>query len=123
MVLRTLLGLPHGQALDPTVSFFTMGVDSLLSVEVRNQLQQRVGLTLPATIIFRYATIQELSGYLRQRLIPAAPGAALPPPLPAPAADAAPKRAADAPTDLQTISDAEAEARLLAHLAELESDQ
>ena len=118
-VIRSLLGLPTGQPVDPQLSFFSMGIDSLLSVEVRNQVQRIVERPVPATIVFRCPTIRELSSYLLQHLVAPQPGA--PPP---PAAPALPT-SVDAPPpvgDLHALTEADAEARLLAYLADLERE-
>ena len=52
-----------------------LGLDSLMAVQLRNQLSKVLGLQadLPATLMFDYPTIERLSAYLLQRLMPADP--------------------------------------------------
>jgi hypothetical protein len=41
-----------------------MGLDSLLSVELRNTLSSAIGQPLPATLLFDYPTIDALTDFL-----------------------------------------------------------
>jgi acyl carrier protein len=52
-----------------------LGLDSLMALQLRNQLSKVLGLQadLPATLMFDYPTIERLSAYLLQRLMPADP--------------------------------------------------
>jgi acyl transferase domain-containing protein len=47
-----------------------IGVDSLMAVELRNRLNKDLGLeqSLPATLIFDYPTVQSIARYIVQRL-------------------------------------------------------
>ncbi len=47
----------------------SLGVNSLLAVEIRNSLGRSLGLKLPATLMFDYPTIEKLSDYLLSQLI------------------------------------------------------
>lgn len=54
--------------LDPHLPFQNMGVDSLLSLEIRNRLEETVGVALGATVLYTYATLSTLSTYLLESL-------------------------------------------------------
>jgi acyl transferase domain-containing protein len=56
-------------AIDPEQPLQSMGLDSLMAVELRNQLSQSVGQTLPATLLFEYPTIHELGDYLFHQVL------------------------------------------------------
>ncbi|WP_316524162.1 polyketide synthase [Kitasatospora brasiliensis] len=53
-----------------------MGVDSVMSLELRNRLERRFGLRLAATVIWNYPTVQDLSAFLDERLAPERPAEA-----------------------------------------------
>ncbi|MEM6252539.1 MAG: SDR family NAD(P)-dependent oxidoreductase [Cyanobacteria bacterium P01_D01_bin.156] len=57
-----VLGL--GQLPDTTTSFFDMGMDSLMAVELKNQLDKNLGTPVPSTIIFEFPTIRTLATHL-----------------------------------------------------------
>jgi len=115
--VRAVLRLPEDQPIDPGLGFFEMGMDSLMSVELRGRLEERLGVQLPSTLAFNYPTVAEASEFIDARVAAESP--------PAPAPDAAPSERppAEAPTT-SDASGAPAEAdlsrRLAARLAELE---
>ena len=47
----------------------SMGLDSLMAVELRNKLGEAVGQTLPATLLFEYPTVSDLADYLADKLL------------------------------------------------------
>ena len=70
-VLENYLRRVVGQVLGTTSStlgrqqgFFDYGLDSLTSIELRNQMQVDLAVTLPQMVAFTYASIAALSGYL-----------------------------------------------------------
>ena len=70
-VLENYLHRVVGQVLGTTSStlgrqqgFFDYGLDSLTSIELRNQMQVDLAVTLPQMVAFTYASIAALSGYL-----------------------------------------------------------
>ncbi|MFE8599878.1 SDR family NAD(P)-dependent oxidoreductase [Archangium violaceum] len=63
-MLAELLGLPAGTRIDPRKGFFNMGLDSLLSVELRNRLQADLDRELPSTLTFRFPTPLALLDFL-----------------------------------------------------------
>ena len=59
-----VLGLGSGGQIDPQLGFFSSGMDSLTSVELRNRLQTRLGRSLPSTVVFDYPTAEALAAHL-----------------------------------------------------------
>jgi acyl transferase domain-containing protein/trans-aconitate methyltransferase len=62
--VRVVLGLDAGESIDFDCGLFEMGLDSLMSVQLKSRLARAVGLTLPATLTFTYPTVNALSSYL-----------------------------------------------------------
>lgn len=67
-----ILGLPPDQQMSGAVGFFEKGMDSIMAVEFRNQLQMDLGPTsmLQATLIFDHPNLIALSDYLERLLFP-----------------------------------------------------
>ncbi len=67
-VIRTeaagVLGFKPVEALDIKRGFFTLGMDSLMSVQLRNRLENQFGCFLPPTVAFEYPTIDALTNYV-----------------------------------------------------------
>jgi acyl transferase domain-containing protein/acyl carrier protein len=63
-----VLHLNAGDLDDVSQGFFKMGMDSLMTVELRSHLEKTLGQRLPATIAFEYPTIHALAGYLFREL-------------------------------------------------------
>ncbi len=58
---------PH-QLPVPEKSFLELGMDSLMAVELKNQLAAQLGISLPVRVAFDYPNIQALAQYLTQVL-------------------------------------------------------
>jgi NADPH:quinone reductase-like Zn-dependent oxidoreductase len=110
---RKVLGLSAGRPMPAEMALQEMGLDSLMALELRNVLAQAAGRPLSATLLFDYPTIRGLAGFLMGLLaedgnktleVSAAPVAG----------------GADSEVAVEEMSDAEAEALLLAELDELE---
>ena len=86
----------------------SLGVDSLMAIELRNRLELGLGLTLSATLVWTYTTLGALVRHLGERMGLSGPSA---PAKATPAGDD--ERAADGRTDLAALSDQE----LIAELA------
>jgi myxalamid-type polyketide synthase MxaE and MxaD len=64
-----VLGLDPSQPLDPDQGFFQMGMDSLMSVELRGRLANSLASPLPATVAFDYPTINGLTRYVAGEIV------------------------------------------------------
>src|SRR5690606_30493072 len=84
-----------------------LGLDSLMAVRLRNQLQKKLGLreALPSTLVFDYPTIRHIAKLIVKRAVPDQP-----------VVPEQPTAAEAAPPDLASMSDAEVEAMLLKRL-------
>ncbi len=58
-----ILGL---SSIDPEIGFFEAGMDSLMAVELRNQLQTDLGekFVIPAVFVFKYPSINKIEEYI-----------------------------------------------------------
>lgn len=82
--LAAILGAT-ASAINPRQGFLQLGLDSLLSIELRNRLQTNLACTLPPTLVFNYPTVETLTHYLLDdvlKLPAAAPAEASPTPQP-----------------------------------------
>jgi acyl transferase domain-containing protein len=63
--VASILGLNYRKP-DPQQGFFHMGMDSLMAVQLKSRLENRLGKSLPNTLIFNYPTIESMAGYLAE---------------------------------------------------------
>lgn len=68
--VRTVLGMVQGEPVPPMTGLFELGMDSLMSVELKRRLDGGTGRTLPSTLTFNYPTVAALAGYLDDELAP-----------------------------------------------------
>jgi acyl transferase domain-containing protein/acyl carrier protein len=66
--VAAVTGHTDQRAIDPEQSFDDLGFDSLMTVELRDELTALTGADLPATLAFDYPTPAALVAYLRSRL-------------------------------------------------------
>ncbi|MFF4963803.1 SDR family NAD(P)-dependent oxidoreductase [Streptomyces sp. NPDC001037] len=75
------LGLRSAESVHPGRPLRDLGMDSVTAVELRNRLAARLGVRLPATLLFDHPTADRLAEYLLAHAL----GDAAPKPAPAPA--------------------------------------
>jgi len=109
-LIAKVLGLEAPELVQPRERLFDLGLDSLMAVELKSRLESGLGCSLRSTLIFDYPTLEALANYLSTEvLFPEAqttPESA-PPQLNSPELDL---------ENLEELSEAEAEALLLAEL-------
>jgi acyl carrier protein len=80
-----VLGLPAAR-LDVQRPLNTMGIDSLMAVELKNRLEAELGVTLPLIRLIQGPSVSELATWLAEQLggdekgAASAPSASAPPP-------------------------------------------
>ncbi|MDI1475028.1 type I polyketide synthase [Polyangium sp. y55x31] len=65
-----VLGHPDASRLDARMGFMDLGLDSLMSVELRSRLQQATGARLPATLTFDHPSPENVATFLLDLLAP-----------------------------------------------------
>ncbi len=109
-----VLGLDPATPVAPRAPLKDIGLDSLMSVELRNTLNRSAPRPLPATLLFDYPTLEALTAYLAK--LWGFEGDAQ-----ANAARSTADATSAAHAEIEKLSDADAEALLLAELAELDA--
>jgi acyl carrier protein len=64
-----VLGLSPSFKLDLNQGLATFGMDSLMTIELKNRLQASVGKPLSSTIVFDHPTVAALAEYLEQNVL------------------------------------------------------
>jgi acyl carrier protein len=65
-----ILGTSDPETIPSDQGLFEMGMDSLMSVELKNRLERELGQPLPSTITFNYPCVRALAGYLVSAVVP-----------------------------------------------------
>jgi len=68
--IATVLGMDSPEQMEPRQRLFDLGIDSLMALQLKNRLEPSLGCTLPQTLLFDYPTIEALTDYLVQEVIP-----------------------------------------------------
>jgi acyl carrier protein len=106
-----LLGLDSSEQVDIQQGLLDIGIDSLMAVELRKFLQSSLGFSIPATLAFDYPTIAALGDYLVREVMKAESdeSATL-------LDNSNQQKLSEAESNLDRLSDSEAEALLLSKL-------
>jgi acyl carrier protein len=64
-----IVGASTPATIDISKGLFDMGMDSLMSVELKTQLEKSTGHAMPATLTFNYPTINDLAGFLETQVL------------------------------------------------------
>jgi acyl transferase domain-containing protein/NAD(P)-dependent dehydrogenase (short-subunit alcohol dehydrogenase family)/acyl carrier protein len=65
-VVAGILGFASSDQVDPKQGFFKMGMDSIMTVQLRSRLEASLGFSLPPTLAFEYPTVEFLAKYLAE---------------------------------------------------------
>jgi len=76
--IASLLQYPNGALPDTSQGFFSMGLDSLMMVNLLRQMSVAIGVPLSPSVTFENPTIHEMSNYLSEALCPTSHGESLP---------------------------------------------
>ncbi|QSJ15496.1 SDR family NAD(P)-dependent oxidoreductase [Nostoc sp. UHCC 0702] len=107
-----VLGWGQSRLPDPQQGFFDLGMDSLMSVELKSRIEKDLSTSLPATLAFDFPTIKHLSEYLMGELFQQeAP----------PVEEETPPEEVQAVIEIGQLSEDEVEASIAAKLAQLET--
>jgi SAM-dependent methyltransferase/NADP-dependent 3-hydroxy acid dehydrogenase YdfG/acyl carrier protein len=112
--VAAVLGYANGDGIPIDRGFFELGLDSLMSVELKRRLESAVRQSLPSTLTFNYPNVAALTAFLHETLFPAPLSASAS----VPEASAAAVVSADAAAH-EALSDDELEAELIARLQRL----
>jgi len=64
-----ILKMPDRSEIGQRHRLFDMGMDSMMALELKKILESDTGLKLPATLVFDYPTVEDLTGFLGDRLL------------------------------------------------------
>lgn len=73
-IIAAELKMP-ADSLDARRPLMELGLDSVMTLVIRRQLETRFGLRLPATLLWKYPTMTALSAYLCEQLVARKPAA------------------------------------------------
>ena len=68
--IAAILALPGIASVPADAPLKELGLDLLMSVELRNRLSGRVGIKLPTTLAFDYPTPEAIAGLLLRQIVP-----------------------------------------------------
>ena len=74
--VATILGFDSPAAIERRLGFFKMGMDSIMTVQLRSRLERSLGRKLPPTVAFEYPTVETLASFLDNQMFSEAPSTA-----------------------------------------------
>jgi acyl carrier protein len=74
------LGLDEPERIGLRQGLFDLGLDSLLSIALRNRLQATLGQPFRATLVFDYPTLEALTRHISETVLPTLAQSATPSP-------------------------------------------
>lgn len=69
VIIAGVLGLPSPDRIELRQGLRDLGLDSLMSIEVRGRLAGELECSLPATLLFDYPTVETLADYLSRTVL------------------------------------------------------
>ena len=75
-----VMGYEDEGALQPGQGFFQLGMDSIMSVQLRSRLEADLARKLPPTMVFEHPTVKALAAYLRNAVAATQPSQQAPSP-------------------------------------------
>ena len=68
-IVRRVVGVPAAQAIASDLPLRELGLDSLMTVELRNAVAQAINHPLPATLLFDHPSLRELTAHLHSSVL------------------------------------------------------
>ncbi|MCP4117667.1 MAG: SDR family NAD(P)-dependent oxidoreductase [Desulfobacteraceae bacterium] len=68
--ISAVMGLAPGSSMEPRGRLFDSGMDSLMAIEFKNQLEQDLDVSLTSTLVFDYPTVEAIMAYLAEQVLP-----------------------------------------------------
>ena len=112
--IAAVLGRDPGDPVPQSAGLFELGMDSLMSMELKRRLERAVARKLPSTLTFNHPNAAALAAFLHGLLQAALPAETAAPVAPAVVVDESVEN-----DDLDDLSDDELERRLLARLEQM----
>ncbi len=69
-VAKRVIGLDQSLEIPVDKPLMDEGFDSLMAVEMRNRLDNAIGVKLPVTLLFDYPTLEKISDFMLQEMFP-----------------------------------------------------
>jgi acyl carrier protein len=114
--VSSILGFELSREIELEQGLFDMGMDSLMAMDLKGQLERSLDVPLPSTLTFNYPTIQALADYLLNDALGFDPAPETEKNPPIPSSD----NSASVPNPAEDLSEDDLSALLLKRLEEME---